>query len=118
MSSTIAQGMIRGSVSRIAELDELFAAAFVVRNNATGARSLQPPQFVAPKVIMPTASAAPQPLQALPSSAHNAPALTASTVTRPLQTMTTSAQNVAAPAVAAVMKRKTDVIDLTEDDPI
>jgi hypothetical protein len=51
--------MIRGSVSRIAELDELFAATFVVRNNATGARSLQPPRFAAPKVIMPTASAAP-----------------------------------------------------------
>jgi hypothetical protein len=70
------------------------------------------------KMILPTASAAPRPLQAQPSSAHNAPAFTASTATRPLQTMTASAQNVAAPAVAAGTKRKADVIDLTEDDPI
>jgi hypothetical protein len=49
MSSTIPQGMISGSVARISELDELFAAAIVVRNNATGARPLQPPQFAAPK---------------------------------------------------------------------
>jgi hypothetical protein len=70
------------------------------------------------KMILPTASAAPRPLQVLPSPVHNVPAFTASTATRPLQTMTASAQNVAAPGVAAGTKRKADVIDLTEDDPI
>jgi hypothetical protein len=110
--------MISGSVARIAELDELFAAAVVVRNNATGARPLQPPLFAAPRMILLTASAAPRLLPALPSSTHNVPAFTASTATRPLQTMTASAQNLAAPAVAARTKRKADVIDLTEDDPI
>jgi hypothetical protein len=49
MSSTIVQDMISGSVAKIAELDELFTAAVVVRNNATGARPLQPHQFAVPK---------------------------------------------------------------------
>jgi hypothetical protein len=112
-----ADGMLNGPPGKIRELDELLAAAVVGGNNAFAARPLPTPTCAGPTMIAPPAPTA------LPAHTFSEPTMiapTAAATTRPLRGLSAWAQNAAmpAPAIPAGTKRKSEVIDLTEEHPI
>jgi hypothetical protein len=115
-----ADGMLNGPPTKIRELDELLAAAIVGGNNAFAAPPLPTPTFAGPTMIAPPAPTTMRPLPAHTFSAPTMTAPTAAATTRPLRSPSAWAQNAAipAPAIPAGTKRKSEVIDLTEEHPI